>query len=63
MLRVLHDMKRTKNWVVERIDRQWRVTVQGKDADGVEHCRQTMTGSYMAATYLAARITKQLKLV
>ena len=63
MLRVLHDMKRTKHWVVERIDRQWRVTVHGKDADGVEHSRQAMVGSYMAATYLAARITKQLRLV
>jgi len=30
-------MRRTKNWIVERIDRQWRVTVQGKDAAGVEH--------------------------
>jgi hypothetical protein len=56
-------MRRTKNWIVERVDRQWRVTVHGKDASGVEHCRQAMTGSYMAATYLAARITKQLGLV
>lgn len=56
-------MRRTKHWIVERIDRQWRVTVHGKDASGAEHCRQAMVGSYMAATYLAARITKQLGLV
>lgn len=56
-------MKRTKNWVVECIDRQWRITVQGKDANGVEHCRQTMAGSYVAATCLAAQISKQLRLV
>jgi hypothetical protein len=56
-------MRRTKNWIVERVDCQWRVTVHGKDASGVEHCRQAMTGSYMAATYLAAQIAKKLELV
>ena len=53
----------TKNWAVERIEpMQWRVSVQGKDAAGVEQCRQFLRSDYRSAVRDAAAEARRLGL-
>jgi hypothetical protein len=53
----------TKFWAVERVDGgQWRVSVQGRDRDGAEQCRQFLRGDYRTAIQDAAEVAKSLGL-